>query len=59
VELLKIDNTKECRIVSRLNRFVVEIKVDGVKRRAHINNTGRLKELLVKGKRGLLHQSWC
>lgn len=52
VKLLKIDNPAECRIVSRLNRFVVEVKVNSVKRKAHINNTGRLKELLVKGKKG-------
>jgi len=52
VKLLEIDGVTECRIVSRINRFVVEVKVNKVKKRANINNTGRLKELLIKGRKG-------
>ena len=52
MELLKIDSVVECRIVSRINRFVVEIFVNGERRMANINNTGRLHELLIKGRRG-------
>jgi sugar fermentation stimulation protein A len=32
-----------------LNRFVVEVRYRGRKKLAHINNTGRLHELIVKG----------
>lgn len=35
----------------RLNRFVVEIDIDGRPHKAHINNTGRLSELLIRGRR--------
>ncbi len=48
--LVKIKNVQKCRIIQRDNRFVVEIIVNGKKRRAHINNTGRLAEFLVKNK---------
>jgi sugar fermentation stimulation protein A len=33
--------------VRRLNRFVVEVEVDGQLKRAHLSDTGRLKELLL------------
>ena len=42
---------KECEIVKRLNRFVVEVKVEGRIHKAHINNTGRLEEYLIKGRK--------
>lgn len=38
-------------IKTRVNRFVVEVIVEGKVERAYINNTGRLTELLVKGRR--------
>lgn len=42
---------EECEIVRRLNRFVVEIEVGGRLQKAHLNNTGRLKEYLIKEKK--------
>lgn len=51
-QLLKIENAIECGIISRLNRFVVEIEVDGKRYRASINNTGRLQEFIVSARRG-------
>ncbi|MBO8182531.1 MAG: DNA/RNA nuclease SfsA [Archaeoglobus sp.] len=42
---------KECEIVKRLNRFVVEIEVEGRIRKAHLNNTGRLQEYLIRGRK--------
>ena len=51
-ELLKIPKPIGCRIVKRLNRFVVEVFVEGRIEKAYVNNTGRLKELLFKGNRG-------
>jgi sugar fermentation stimulation protein A len=41
----------ECEIVKRLNRFVVEIRVGGNTKKAYLNNTGRLSEYLIRGKR--------
>jgi sugar fermentation stimulation protein A len=47
--ITKIRNAEECRIVKRLNRFVVEIMLGDKNYRASINNTGRLKQFLVEG----------
>ncbi len=49
--LLSIDGTEECRIVKRINRFVVEVQVQGKTHRAWINNTGRLHGFLVPGRK--------
>lgn len=37
------------RFVSRPNRFIAIVAVDGMEEEAHIKNTGRFKELLVPG----------
>ena len=50
--LFKLDNWQENRIIRRVNRFVVEVEVGGRRHRAHINNTGRLEELLISGNTG-------
>jgi len=52
VRVIHIANPLECRIIRRLNRFVLEISLKGNRHRAHINNTGRLEEFLVEGRRG-------
>ncbi len=51
VELLRVENIVECRVVERLNRFVVLVERNGLEK-AHINNTGSLRGVLVKGRRG-------
>lgn len=43
---------ESCTILERLNRFVVEVDMNGERVRAHINNTGKLTSVLVKGRRG-------
>ncbi len=48
--LLSISDFVECRIEKRLNRFVVEVRYHGRKKLAHINNTGRLTDLIVRGR---------
>lgn len=50
--VLSVEGALECFIGRRLNRFVVEVLVGEVASRAHINNTGRLLDLLVEGRRG-------
>ena len=47
----KVSNPFEVKIVEKLNRFVVLVEKEGKLLRAHNTNTGRLKELLVKGRR--------
>jgi sugar fermentation stimulation protein A len=49
--LLSIPDYVECVIRRRLNRFVVEVDLSGRTEHAHINNTGRLLELLVEGRK--------
>lgn len=41
----------ECKIVKRIDRFVVEVEIDGKIEKAHINNTGRLKEYMVNDRK--------
>jgi sugar fermentation stimulation protein A len=49
--LISIPDYVECVIRKRLNRFVVEVDLSGRTEHAHINNTGRLLELLVEGRK--------
>ncbi|MCD6468856.1 MAG: DNA/RNA nuclease SfsA, partial [Thermoplasmata archaeon] len=50
--LITIKNVRECVIHRRINRFVVEIEVNGETKRGYINNTGRLLEYIKKGEKG-------
>jgi sugar fermentation stimulation protein A len=50
---MKIENYKEGIIIRRINRFVVKAKIKNKVVLAHLNNTGRLEELIKKGKIGL------
>ena len=47
-----MNGVKECIILERINRFAVKILLDGAVLRAYINNTGRLLDFIVKGRRG-------
>ena len=42
----------DCEIIERINRFTVEVKVKGKVGRAFITNTGRLKDLIYRGRGG-------
>ncbi|WP_252187551.1 DNA/RNA nuclease SfsA [Anaeromonas gelatinilytica] len=44
-------NLVEGKFISRLNRFVAEISIDGNIYFSHVPNTGRMKELLIPGAR--------
>jgi sugar fermentation stimulation protein A len=48
--LISIPRFVECVVEGRLNRFVVAVRYGKESKLAHINNTGRLLELLVKGR---------
>ncbi|MDR0318630.1 MAG: DNA/RNA nuclease SfsA, partial [Nitrososphaerota archaeon] len=43
--------------LSRPNRFIAQINVDGIVVIAHVKNTGRCKELLVSGAKVVLQKS--
>ncbi|MDO5852482.1 MAG: DNA/RNA nuclease SfsA [Thermoplasmata archaeon] len=49
--------TKEAEFVSRPNRFVAEVILDGVREKVHVKNTGRCREILVPGTRVVLSDS--
>lgn len=44
-------NTTQARFISRLNRFVAQVELDGRTETVHVKNTGRCKELLLPGSR--------
>lgn len=46
---MKYQNIKEAKFLSRPNRFVAQIKIDGKVEICHVKNTGRLRELLIPG----------
>jgi DNA-binding sugar fermentation-stimulating protein len=46
-----------CRIIERTNRFVVNIEIERKVCRAHINNTGRLHEMLITGRKGFCFET--
>lgn len=50
--ILEVPVFRKCRMVRRLNRFVVEVEVEGSRERAHNTNTGRLVDVLVPGRSG-------
>jgi len=52
IKLFKIEYDAVCTISKRLNKFVVEVVVNGQNTYAYINNTGKLKYLIEKGKKG-------
>ena len=46
---MKYEKIVECKFISRPNRFVAHVEIDGREEIAHVKNTGRCKELLLSG----------
>ena len=46
---MKYFNIVEGKFISRPNRFIAYVEIDGKKEIAHVKNTGRCKELLTDG----------
>lgn len=46
---MKYEEVYKGRFVSRPNRFIANVIIDGMLETVHVKNTGRLKELLVPG----------
>lgn len=53
---MRYDRIREGVFVTRLNRFVAQVKVDGRDELCHVKNTGRLGELLVPGTRAWVQE---
>ena len=54
---MEYKNTAKGRFISRPNRFIAEVEIDGQKQICHVKNTGRCKELLLSGSTVLLEKS--
>ena len=54
---MKYRSVVEARFVSRPNRFVAVVELDGRRETVHVKNTGRCKELLLPGARVWLEDS--
>ena len=46
---MKYDNITKSVFISRPNRFIAEVEVNGHREIVHVKNTGRCKELLIPG----------
>lgn len=46
---MEYKNIQKAKFISRPNRFIANVEVDGNVYEAHVKNTGRCKELLVEG----------
>lgn len=47
--VIKYKEVKKGTFIERPNRFIAKVSVDGTEETAHVKNTGRCKELLIKG----------
>ena len=54
---MKYDNILPAKFISRPNRFIAEIEVEGKCEISHVKNTGRCKELLTPGARVYVQRS--
>lgn len=54
---MQYSNVTEGRFLSRPNRFIAQVTVDGREETVHVKNTGRCRELLIPGCRVYLEES--
>jgi len=55
---MKYDRITTGTFVSRPNRFIAKVDVDGRIETVHVKNTGRCKEILVPGTKAVLYDSY-
>lgn len=53
---MKYSNIKPGKFISRPNRFIANVKIDGITQVCHVKNTGRCKELLTPGARVVVQE---
>ena len=46
---MKYENMVEGTFLERPNRFIAYVDIAGIKEKVHVKNTGRCRELLIKG----------
>lgn len=51
------NNIIEGIFINRINRFVAEVEIDGQIQQVHVKNTGRCREILIKGTKIYLEES--
>ena len=54
---MKYENIVKGVFLSRPNRFIAQVLIDGNEQTVHVKNTGRCKELLIKGNEVWLQKS--
>ncbi len=54
---MNYDNIKEGRFVSRPNRFIAYVDIDGKREKVHVKNTGRCREILTENATVFLNKS--
>ncbi len=54
---MKYDNIVEGVFTHRPNRFIAIVEIEGIPTECHVKNTGRCKELLIKGVRVFLEKA--
>lgn len=55
--MIRYSNVKKAKFISRPNRFIAKVLIDGIEETAHVKNTGRCKELLTEGCDIILYES--
>ena len=56
-EIMKYENIIAGRFISRPNRFIAYVEINGKEEVCHVKNTGRCKELLIPGAKVFLVES--
>lgn len=54
---MKYENTVKGKFIDRTNRFIANVEINGKTEVCHVKNTGRCKELLIKGATVYLQKS--
>lgn len=54
---MKYEKIVEGKFISRPNRFIAHVEIDGKKETVHVKNTGRCKELLLENAKVYLEES--
>lgn len=54
---VKYENIVEARFLSRPNRFIAQVELNGREETVHVKNTGRCRELLIPGRTVWLEES--
>lgn len=54
---MRYQAVRPARFLSRPNRFIAQVELDGLQETVHVKNTGRCRELLIPGRTVYLEQS--